>query len=382
MYQQQFASSSSDKIHTTTVTDDGKLGCTCTGWIMKRGDKPRECKHTKAVVAKLGATVEVRDGYQYAVARCTTTTVATTTKAQRAAVKPPVAVTPVLVVDNTTLAARGFVNPQLAEKLNADKGQRLDQFVGLDRYIAEEKFDGHRIVFAVSETGVSAWSRPGADSGGIPCETAIPAHILPLVRQLPVGTYDGELFVPGGQCFDTANLALDGQKVLRIFDVVRLLGQDITRAADAERRAYLDAMVEAGVLATDGPLALAARFPVTQAAVDAIFARGGEGIIIKDLRASYAPGRRVVAWIKIKRKHPGVFTITGFEAAKSGPCSIIICVDDAGIEARMKTLGNAWLRRFQAAPESFIGRRVHGDYETKTPSGKYRTLMFDRLEGE
>lgn len=57
----QFPSSSSDAVYTALFdTDTGASSCNCKGWIFKRHDKPRGCKHTKALEAELGAGVVKR----------------------------------------------------------------------------------------------------------------------------------------------------------------------------------------------------------------------------------------------------------------------------------------------------------------------------------
>ena len=48
----EFRSSSSDKVYETRLYADGTTSCNCPGWTFKRGDKPRSCKHTKAVAGK------------------------------------------------------------------------------------------------------------------------------------------------------------------------------------------------------------------------------------------------------------------------------------------------------------------------------------------
>lgn len=44
-----FKSSSSDKEYETLQYADGHTSCGCPGWCMKKADKKRECKHTRAV---------------------------------------------------------------------------------------------------------------------------------------------------------------------------------------------------------------------------------------------------------------------------------------------------------------------------------------------
>lgn len=44
-----FTSSSGSSTYETLQYEDGTTSCNCRGWTIKRGDKPRSCKHTRAV---------------------------------------------------------------------------------------------------------------------------------------------------------------------------------------------------------------------------------------------------------------------------------------------------------------------------------------------
>jgi hypothetical protein len=46
----EFPSSSSEKVYTAVVHVDGKTMCDCPGWTIKRSDRPRLCKHTRAMI--------------------------------------------------------------------------------------------------------------------------------------------------------------------------------------------------------------------------------------------------------------------------------------------------------------------------------------------
>jgi predicted nucleic acid-binding Zn finger protein len=57
-----FKSSSSDKEYETLQYDDGHTSCGCPGWCMKKANKERECKHTRAVEAGYADTQCTRIG--------------------------------------------------------------------------------------------------------------------------------------------------------------------------------------------------------------------------------------------------------------------------------------------------------------------------------
>jgi DNA ligase-1 len=84
------------------------------------------------------------------------------------------------------------------------------------------------------------------------------------------------------------------------FDVLHADGADLLDAPLAKRSAALERIVPAAhrverVIAEDADAA--------QAAFDAAVAAGHEGVVVKDLDAPYAAGRRGAAWLKVKPVH-------------------------------------------------------------------------------
>lgn len=84
------------------------------------------------------------------------------------------------------------------------------------------------------------------------------------------------------------------------FDVLHVDGRDLLDAPDTERAAALEALVPADFrvprLVTDDPDA-------AEAFVRDSLAAGHEGVVVKDLTAPYAAGRRGAAWVKVKPVH-------------------------------------------------------------------------------
>jgi len=84
------------------------------------------------------------------------------------------------------------------------------------------------------------------------------------------------------------------------FDLLRLDGRDLVDSSAADRFEALDTLVPrehlVRRLVTDDP---------TQAAAfsDEVLAAGHEGVVVKNLQAPYAAGRRGSAWVKVKPVH-------------------------------------------------------------------------------
>jgi ATP-dependent DNA ligase len=254
---------------------------------------------------------------------------------------------------------------------------------------AEEKYDGIRLCIANAENGgnlfgdpaVQAWSRNGL-------ARILPAHIRMAVEKLPSAIYDGELYAPGKRSYGTLTLANASDLVLVIFDVVELLGKDVTRETYEQRRAYLTEIFAAPhVIALAPALRLApawvinTRVDIEQLA-EQVWAHDGEGLIIKRRDSVYRVGKRDKAWMKIKTLRTAVLTVVGFVAGKMGPHSTLRLRDAEGNETVVKWKNLDWLAKLDADPQAFIGRQLRIEYQERTPDGSYRHPRWDRWENE
>ena len=248
-----------------------------------------------------------------------------------------------------------------------------------DGWCLEEKLDGHRCVVIVGQRGtqIDAFSRP---RNGLAHRRDLPPHILAQLRRFPEGVYDGELVAASGKAWDVVSGG--AQLVLVLFDVLNAKGRDVTGAwTYLERRDAL--LFVLGKLPTSQTaISTVASVPPSWARVQAIWARGGEGVILKRAASVYRPGMRSTDWIKVKQAHAATLTITGYEAGKSGPFSKLALVDGDGHATTVKTLGNALLRAITVNPAAFLGRRVVITYQEKTPAGAYRHGIFDHFAGQ
>lgn len=348
----EFKSSSSDKVYTAQLdTDTGQTSCDCPGWRFVRPGKERGCKHT-AQMQKLPAGAAARVAAKRA-ARVDAASNGKESGAEGPAVKP-----------------------MLASAMPDGRG--IESFAGGD-WIAEEKFDGHRLLVRVTaERVVTAWSRPGATHGAI--ERPLPPKIAAAMAELPRGLYDGELYLPGGTSSDVTRLDKSAQLALVLFDLADCMGQSILDKSYKDRRALLEVAVahtKAG-----GPVHIAEALPCTLATVKAIWKRGGEGVILKRLGATYKSGYRSPDWVKVKPQGSAVFTITGYEEGKSGPYSVVLLRHADGRETSCKVLNNDTLRAIEAAPKKFLGKRLVVSHNGFTSSGLWRHAMWDHLAGE
>jgi ATP-dependent DNA ligase len=338
-----FPSASSNATYTTTFdTETRQATCDCRGWTVKRGDKPRECKHTREVLSVAGGS------------------------------KPSETL-------GRTTPKDAPIKPMLASPMKED--QTLADFTN-DGWVMEEKFDGHRLSLVVTTEGATAWARGGGDRPQL--ERPLPSEMVAHARQLPAGVYDGELCVPGGTSSDVTRLDRKDDLVLVLFDAVQILGRSLTalplvdvglEGETTGRRGALELAVQHAP--RGGRIRIATQQKVSAAAIQKIWDDGGEGAILKRKASTYRPGWRTPDWVKVKAIGSAELTLVAFEAGKMGPQSVMRLRHDDGRETTVKVLGNEWLRIFDADPKKYIGKRVTISFMGMTTGNVWRHPQFD-----
>lgn len=361
----KFESSSSDKMYTVIKHEDGHLSCDCRGWTFKRGDRPRECKHTREVESEVTREIKTTNGF----VQIGTDVVRFDRHEDLAPSKIQVELHSLRVAGDVD-----YVAPMLAGPMPV--GKTVDSF-SADEWVMEEKFDGHRVTVIIKDGTVDAWSRPRAN--GKANRRTLPGHISSSLANLPNGTYDGELIVTGGRSYDVVNGANAGREQYVVFDVVRLLDQSTIEHDYDTRRSLLVQIFTA--IKPNGVIMAESRAP-SMAWLKEIWGRDGEGAILKRRAARYQPGKRSADFIKIKKLRTATLTVIGYTAGKLGPYSTVELKDDDGNEVSVKTLNNEELRRLAATPSAFIGRKLRIEYQERTPDGGYRHPRWDRFDNE
>jgi len=364
-----FPSSSSAAIYTAKVGGDGRLMCNCPGWVNKRGENARHCKHTKLIVAELKATAVPRGEYTY---------LAGMGNSKWVGDRAPQAPAP------KAREAQERVSPMLASAMvDPVKGAAFNARFNYNVWAMEEKLDGHRVVAVVDKFPDGRWGRVQAHSRPRAGDTArareLPDHIVEQLANLPNGTYDGELLAASGKAWDVTTGG--SNMVYVIFDMLEFASGDMKPQSYAQRREFLLGCLSKlpkGQKAITSVLSL----DPTWAAVEAIWKRGGEGAILKRRDSPYRPGHRSPDWIKVKRIASATLKITGFTAGKSGPYSVTNLVDREGNETTVKTIDNATMRAIAKDPQAWIGKRLVVSYQERLPGGSYRHIMWDHIAGK
>lgn len=304
-----------------------------------------------------------------------------------------------------------FISPMLASPLRPGFVPRPGE------YHAEEKFDGIRLIVDVNhevpedlltDCTVTSWSRDGILH-------AIPRHLRDAFAKLPTAIYDCELYVPGKRSYGATRLDQSDKLQIAVFDILRLGEHDTTTQPLMLRRKILAEMfAHPHVASVASHVALAeARiihsFEDVISFRDEVWARDGEGLILKALAAPYRPGKRDKTWIKIKQLKSAALTCVGFAASfgeieNRGPFAMVVLRDEQGVITSVKTRNNAWLTKLaeehngaaseyvpmRIGPRTMqvntrhprVGTLLRIEYQEQTPDGSYRHPRWDRFENE
>ena len=189
-------------------------------------------------------------------------------------------------------------------------------------WVHEVKWDGMRILLEAKGGGLTLTSRSGRD-----VTTSFP-ELVPLADLYDDMLLDGEVvaLVDGRPSFGAlaermhiadarraARAAVARPVTFMVFDVVRLLGQDLRRQPWSARRALLEQLELDGRywqtpgVHEDGPGLLAATAE-----------QGLEGIVSKRRTSLYHPGRRSTDWLKLPHRGSESVVVGGWRPEIGG----------------------------------------------------------------
>ena len=392
MITETFASKSSSAVHTANYDPQtGASDCSCSGWRFQRAGKERGCTHTKQMWAKHAQTCTIEEPVLSLSARIAANVARLTTINNADALDAGLAIvakqaaqlvsafgTQASLLGDEYVAAQPVVaaptvvgfKPMLAIAMTA--GRVIEDYC-TDAYVMQLKVDGHRVV--VRKTGDVVLV--SSDREGVRPATTVTPAIMADLKKLPDGIFDGEINVPGGMSSDVTRIDLIAQRRLALFDVMALNGRDLTGESFDSRNAHLVGVVTGLDLSSVYVLPVV---PVSKATVEAWWAEGAEGAIIKRRAGTYTQALRSPEWIKVKKCGASVCTVTGFKAGKLGAYSMTTLIEDATQNVlSVKTLNNDELRAIAAAgPDAYIGTKLVVSFIERFPLTKaMRHPMFD-----
>ena len=309
-----------------------------------------------------------------------------------------------------------FIPPMLADTMpgsdQMDLEKRWSTFkITPGLYACEAKYDGHRIEIEVSDgitepkslfdepahptKFVRNWSRDEKSR-------ILPKHIVEAMQGFPNGIYDGELLVPGERSWGVTELTKLDKLAYVVFDILELQGDSQMHLSYDMRRAYLEGLFGPKHLGSSA-VQLAESTNVdsmedVRRICEEVWARGGEGVIVKLRAGLYHAGKRPKNnWLKIKNLLSAVLEVVGFLPSRGtkvdrGPYAMILLEDSECHKTQVKTKNDAECRRLEHAamsPDAIslghhpdLGRMLRVLFQERTPDGSYRHIRVDRWENE
>jgi bifunctional non-homologous end joining protein LigD len=269
-----FQEGSSDKVYLASLLEDAGAYTVKVQWG-RRGSALNQ--GNKAVKVSLKAAEQMFDklvrektgkGYQ-----------AVTEAVQPAAVAPPEG----QGSGSKVVGKRAKVG-HAAQLLNSIEEHELDRFLRDDVYVAQQKLDGHRTIAHVGKDEIVPTNRAGQ-------RTEVPGDILAGLGDLPHGTVvDGEV------------VAHEKGHLYWLFDVLQVGDRDVTGLGYLERWALLEEELEPGLSGQVRVLPIAQGHAKKRALHDKLAKAHAEGIVFKDARAPYKPGRPASGGTQRKHK--------------------------------------------------------------------------------
>ena len=195
-------------------------------------------------------------------------------------------------------------------------------------WVAEEKFDGSRYTCHFEKDRLYFTSRRISVKTGLPVEKGLNLpHINMAIPDLVGTVLDGEIIGKDtfGSCISVMGAkperALKYQKengyaTFKVFDNLFYKGQNLCSLPLRTRREMLQTTIKKW---GNCYMSIAEQYTGVDKLLlfDKIVARGGEGIILKNLSAPYVEGRRNKdTWVKVKKQNSWSCIITGYEYPK------------------------------------------------------------------
>ena len=264
-----------------------------------------------------------------------------------------------------------MIKPQLARQFNPNKdmGKWEDEF-----WIADEKIEGIRLLIKSDGKENRMFTRGGKE---------VYIKWLKKIR-FPRGLYDGELTVENGISSDVMHCIVKEPECLKwvVFDMIQYEDNDMINDPYIFRRDFLE-IYFGGLNNPRIRLSKTATYD-RKKFYDEIVENGGEGIILKDRRASYVPGSRNF-WIKVKKKDTWDVVITrvgerkGTKAADRGEVTLFY-----GFYMGRKLTEVGSLGYFDKEEDliPFIGAVAEVEGQCQLKSGAIRHLHFLKWRGD
>jgi ATP-dependent DNA ligase len=267
----------------------------------------------------------------------------------------------------------------------------LRNLVANTKVVVTKKYDGFRVLFHINNSGNKLYTRYGGNKvEQVPkFKTRIP--------ELDNSILDGELIAKDETWYSTQSIigsepkesirkqGEHGEAKLVLFDVLKYKGQDVKSLSLEERRKITEQAYSI-LKSKDLPIQIEKWATGDKSEFIRDELHTGEGVVIKDVKSSYVPGKHKNGWFKIKRKSTYDYVVTGVNTGKGKYSNTIGAVGYGGYDdGKLVEVGSSQgmddtvREEMRAHPRRFVGKVAEFEATGMTPYGKMRHPRYKRL---
>jgi len=261
------------------------------------------------------------------------------------------------------------------------------------RWVAGEKFDGYRELFYIGCNGSGNDLRSSLGTSHI---SGVPQFQIP-VPELKGTIFDCEGMAPTRRLEDNATCFKScpstsiqwqqehGWASLVIFDLLVYKGEVVVSLPFRERRKLLreafDVLLRRIEHCRLETLISGGKLSYWRHVVEC----GGEGVILKDLDAPYAPGKRSGAWVKVKRMLRLQYEIMGFMPGTGkyeGLIGSVLYGRDGAVLGSASGMADEVRIAMTRHPEWYVGKMAWFECQSLTDRGVMRHPRYKELAND
>lgn len=284
---------------------------------------------------------------------------------------------------------------EFVEPMRAKTAENIERYIDHKEWVAEEKFDGTRYLAFIDGGDIRIISRRGVEK-----TDRVPQLVDELRRiaiQSPLVTrgtiLDGEVVAAGGFLETMSLVGSLGSRGIHsrvnysylVFDILQASGQWVMDQPFLARRAILERSFF-HMEKDYEVIKLVKQFGLGYDTLDEIWARGGEGVMLKHIKGTYRPGKRSGDWLKVKAVQTADGVILGYNPGEGkyedtvgsiiigqyglpqGPDRLLPVTNISGMTDEMR----------YSLDHNHIGQVVEFAYQLKTKDS-YRHPRFKRF---
>ena len=280
------------------------------------------------------------------------------------------------------------MKPMMPTEISKDT---IKDIVSNKELIITKKYDGFRVLFYLNNSGNKLYTRFGGNKvEQVPKFKAI-------IPELNNSILDGELIAKDETWYSTQSIigsapkesirkqGEQGEAKLVLFDVLKFKGQDVKSLPLEERRKIVE-QVHSLLKSKGLPVQIEKWIRNDKTKFINNELRTEEGVVIKNIKSGYVPGKHRSGWFKIKRKSTYDYVVTGVNRGKGKYSNTIGAVGYGGYDdSKLVEVGSSQgmddtvREEMRVHPRRFVGKVAEFEATGMTPYGKMRHPRYKRM---